>query len=309
MALKPLSFFVLWGYLFLTTVAICTSYGVDYSNGGSYNIDTSLNENFTFTSIFQRCDEELINPVLVDPAGQQYACSTINTTPQGSRVISTCDIPYSSMSSGIWKIILSGIKIAAQRVITLTAKVPGTVTVIATPTIIIGITSTPEATTTYKTIATQTQTLILAPVTITAPCSGLTQTITITPKASTSILTSTIVRTSTDRQITSYSYTTITKTAYCHYLTTRTFTPLPSPTFCIGDNCSSPWNQIEMDTDIHEMQPFDQNEERPESEAETIAATTITVTETTFTVTSTSITTAPPETKTESVTQTTTATM
>jgi hypothetical protein len=33
--------------------ADCTSYGVDYSNGGSYFIDASSNQYFTFITIFQ----------------------------------------------------------------------------------------------------------------------------------------------------------------------------------------------------------------------------------------------------------------
>lgn len=31
----------------------CSSYGVDYSNGGSYYIDGSSNQYFTFISVFQ----------------------------------------------------------------------------------------------------------------------------------------------------------------------------------------------------------------------------------------------------------------
>lgn len=34
-------------------VAACSSYGVDYSNGGSYNIDGSSNQYFTFITVFQ----------------------------------------------------------------------------------------------------------------------------------------------------------------------------------------------------------------------------------------------------------------
>lgn len=39
--------------LALRAVADCASYGVDFANGGSYNIDGSSNEYFSFTTIFQ----------------------------------------------------------------------------------------------------------------------------------------------------------------------------------------------------------------------------------------------------------------
>lgn len=39
--------------LALKVVADCVSYGVDFANGGSYNIDGSSNENFSFATVFQ----------------------------------------------------------------------------------------------------------------------------------------------------------------------------------------------------------------------------------------------------------------
>lgn len=44
---------VLAGYLILRASAACSAYGVDYSNGGFYNIDTSSDSLFSFTSVFQ----------------------------------------------------------------------------------------------------------------------------------------------------------------------------------------------------------------------------------------------------------------
>ena len=34
-------------------VQACTSYGVDYANGGRYNIDSGSNQYFSFVSVFQ----------------------------------------------------------------------------------------------------------------------------------------------------------------------------------------------------------------------------------------------------------------
>lgn len=53
MASKFLRILFFIGLFALGAVAQCSSYGVDYVNGGSYDIDTSSHENFTFSTIFQ----------------------------------------------------------------------------------------------------------------------------------------------------------------------------------------------------------------------------------------------------------------
>ncbi|GAP83102.2 hypothetical protein SAMD00023353_0401010 [Rosellinia necatrix] len=304
---------LLAGYLAIRASAACTVYGVDYSNGGSYNIDTSSDALFTFTSVFQGCTQEAVKPVLVDPAGHQYTCGAINTTPDGEEEKSTCSIAYSSMFSGQWKIIISGTGVAVQRVINLTSVAPSTVIVTATPTVTVGITSTPKATTVFSTVGTQTQTLILAPATITTPCSGSTTTVTVSPTKATVIQTSVVIRTTTDSTTTKHSTTTTTKTAYCHYTSQRpTGTicignscglppDLPAPTICVGVYCPRPATETAgaADTVINDVQEV----------VKVVMATTITVTETTYTVTSTSVTVLPTPTTTENVIKTVTATV
>jgi len=80
---------VLVACLALRVHADCTSYGVDFSNGGRYNIDSTSNQYFSFITIFQDCQQESINPVLVGPDGSEYACSAIRTQPAGQQVTST----------------------------------------------------------------------------------------------------------------------------------------------------------------------------------------------------------------------------
>ncbi|OAA66634.1 hypothetical protein SPI_01210 [Niveomyces insectorum RCEF 264] len=70
-------------------LADCSSYGVDYSNGGAYYIDGTSNQYFSFITIFQGCTQESISPILVDSDNNQYACSAINTTPAGEQQTST----------------------------------------------------------------------------------------------------------------------------------------------------------------------------------------------------------------------------
>lgn len=195
----------------------CSSYGVDYANGGRYNIDGGSNQYFTFVTVFQGCNQESISPILVGPDGSEYACSAIRTQPAGQQVTSTCGIPYSVMRSGNWKIIVAGNQIAVQRTITLTVGVPQTTWVTATPTVVIGVTVTARATTVQRTLS-QTQTLILVPATVTAQCNGATRTVTSYNQAPTTTVRSTVIRTATDGQVvTSIYQTTVVATATCHY--------------------------------------------------------------------------------------------
>ncbi|KAI1462861.1 hypothetical protein F4805DRAFT_472071 [Annulohypoxylon moriforme] len=310
MAFHIHSLWLFIGLFALRALAQCSSFGVDYVNGGSYDIDSSSNNNFTFTTIFQGCDQETVTPLLIDPKGIQYPCSAVNTTPSGEQVTSTCGITFSAMASGLYKIIMQGENIGVQRTIALTAGTPATITFTATPTVIVGITSTPNATTVYKTIE-QTQTITLKPGTVKAPCDGITQTVTITPVAPTVTTIYTITRTITDKKTTKHTTTTLTKTASCHYLPAPTWVPDPIPSICIGLACippilppgliGNPGSPI-GDTALETGKP-------DKVAARSLAATTITVTETTVTVTSTSFTTVPASTTTEDVYQTTTATI
>ncbi|KAI2605920.1 uncharacterized protein GGS25DRAFT_533110 [Hypoxylon fragiforme] len=296
MASKFLRILFFIGLFALGAVAQCSSYGVDYVNGGSYDIDTSSHENFTFSTIFQGCEQELVNPVLVNPNGDRIPCSAINTTPAGEQVASTCEIEYAAMTSGLYKIIISGNKIGVQRTVALTVGSPATIIITATPTVTVGITSTPNATTVYKTIA-QTKTIVLPAGTVTAPCAGITHTTTFTPKAPTVTSTYTITRTVTDEEVTSETTTTVTKTAYCHIITR---VPDPQPSICIGFLCLPPGTG-------GSPVPDEVLETRKRDVAAVAATTTVTVIETTYTATITSVTTVPAETTTEEVFKTITA--
>lgn len=58
--------------LLVTTLALrvsaaCTSYGVDYASGGTYNIDVTSHEYFTFTTVFQG-----MSPCLMSPEMSQW---------------------------------------------------------------------------------------------------------------------------------------------------------------------------------------------------------------------------------------------
>ncbi|KAI6256882.1 hypothetical protein MCOR27_001026 [Pyricularia oryzae] len=237
----------------------CTSYGVDYSNGGSYYIDSSSNDYFSFVSEFQGCYRESISPVLIDPDNNQYACSAIEIGDSGAKVTSLCYIPFSAMRTGQWKLVLAGRQISTQRTINLKVGPLATTTVTATPTVIVGITSTPRAITIVSTIF-KTETLVLPPKTTTRDCNiGQTQTVTVYPPTRTVTTQSIVTRTSTAGPVTKALTTTLVTTAKCHWPTKK------------------PGLQAMA----------------------AITATTVTVTQTTSTVTYTSITTLPTPTTTE----------
>jgi hypothetical protein len=256
----------------------CQAFGVDFANGGAYYIDGGSNQYFSFITVFQGCQSETISPILVDPQDNQYACSNINTTPANQQVTSTCGIPYSAMSSGTWKIVLQGRQVSTQRAITLTVGVPVTSTVTVTPTIVLGITSTPAARTVFNTLQ-YTQTLILAPGTVTANCNSATQTVTNYPRGPTITSTTTVLRTATDGARTSVYTTTASSQAVCHY---------PQKKRAVVDVT------------------FVTEEKRA---AGAVAAVTVTVTQTTYTYTQTVVTTIPARTTTEIVMRTITATV
>jgi len=93
-------------------VPTCGSTGLDYTDGGSYLIDASVNQSFAFTSVFtskwwyirtntmhsslhwrllwlQGCPDGWVLPLLVSPEGTQYNCSEIETQPDGYQQQST----------------------------------------------------------------------------------------------------------------------------------------------------------------------------------------------------------------------------
>ncbi|KAK4211109.1 hypothetical protein QBC37DRAFT_447042 [Rhypophila decipiens] len=269
----------------------CTSYGVDYQNQGTYSIDSTSNQYFSFITVFQGCSQETISPVLVAPDGNEYACSAIKTQPAGQQVTSTCGIPYSAMFSGTWKIIVAGNQIATQRVIQLVVGAAQTTWVTVTPTVVIGVTTTAGAKTVQTTIQ-QTQTLILVPSTVTAACNGGTRTVTVYPQGPTVTVVSTIFRTVTDGQKTSYLTTTATATAICHLPTSEIPMTLRPATKRIQGS-----NQRATD------------KKREVAATAAVAAVTSTYTQTTYTVTSTIRTTIPARTVTEQVLRTVTATI
>ncbi|KAK3370035.1 hypothetical protein B0H63DRAFT_551973 [Podospora didyma] len=147
-----------------TTVhaAACSCTGLDYTDGGSYLVDGASNDDFTFTSVFEACDQpDDVHPILVSPDGKQYSCTTIGMELEGQQQQSACDIPYSQMPSGKWSIVIQADNVNFQviREFQLTVTTPDHITTTITPTVVVGVTTTAPAVTIAQTI-TQTSTQI-----------------------------------------------------------------------------------------------------------------------------------------------------
>ena len=286
-------------------VADCQSYGIDYANGGSYYIDGGSTDQFTFLSTFSGCNDENISPVLQDPNGKQYSCSAVRTTPDGAQSVSTCSIRYSDMWSGDWKIIVSSRQIGVQRTFSLTVGVPERVTVTATKTIIVGVTSTPPAKTVFTTVS-STAVVILAPQTVQTPCTSPARTVTTSPAPVTEFSTSIVTRTTVGGVVTKYTTVTETKTASCRLGAN----PTGPPTFCIGTDCPFPtWGLVAdaAPTPAAKAAAAAADGLAKVAGVAAVAATTVTYTQTTYTATITSTTIAPTPTKTEASVRTITS--
>lgn len=66
------------------------SFGIDFVDGGSYFINQSSVDQFTFLTQFEGCvSQGSITPILVDPSGNGYFCTDIATSPDDTSFVST----------------------------------------------------------------------------------------------------------------------------------------------------------------------------------------------------------------------------
>jgi hypothetical protein len=87
----------------------CTTYGVDYQDGGNYFINTNSNEAFTFVSGFQGCNNATAQLSLVnEDTGDQYDCGSVPTVPNNAPQTATCQVQKSQLTSGTYLIITIG---------------------------------------------------------------------------------------------------------------------------------------------------------------------------------------------------------
>ncbi|SPQ23403.1 1e799c4a-77a1-463b-ba40-6354720574f3 [Thermothielavioides terrestris] len=154
-------------------VGQCSCSGLDYTDGGSYLVDGSSTNDFTFTSEFEGCGQSTITPILVSPNGYGYECSPIESQLDGVEQSSSCAISYADMSSGTWTILIEAPEqnFSVQRQFNITVSDAGvnTVVVTVTPTVVESITSTdPGETITSWVVETETQ--YLDPETVTGNC-------------------------------------------------------------------------------------------------------------------------------------------
>lgn len=77
---------------FLVTASLvaadCVSYGVDFQPGGTYFQNVSSTDPFTFVSIFEGCNPDVAQNLIVDPNGDEYECSNTQLTPDDNNQLS-----------------------------------------------------------------------------------------------------------------------------------------------------------------------------------------------------------------------------
>ncbi|KAF1351006.1 hypothetical protein BDV97DRAFT_294466 [Delphinella strobiligena] len=129
-----------------TLAQTCESYGIDFQNGGSYFQNISSPEEFTFVSLFEGCQNDTANNILVDPNGDEYQCTDTPLLPSDVNEISTCPLDKDQMFSGDWSVLIisnngDADPIAYERDFYLSVGVPATTTF--TPTVTVSATTTP----------------------------------------------------------------------------------------------------------------------------------------------------------------------
>lgn len=113
----------------------CKSFGIDFQDGGVFFQNKSSAEPFTFVSTFEKCQEDVANNILVDPAGDQYLCTDTPLRPDDTFQMSTCPLNKNSLWTGDWSVIIisnngdEGQPIAYQRDFALKVDIPITKTV------------------------------------------------------------------------------------------------------------------------------------------------------------------------------------
>ncbi|KAH8902263.1 hypothetical protein BR93DRAFT_256890 [Coniochaeta sp. PMI_546] len=282
------------GLLLAATLAQaqCLATGIDYTDGGQYVIDASSTKNFSFATIFSGCDAYWTTPILHDPDGEAHACSDLNMGASGVQQISFCNLSFSQITTGNWSVTLIGSNFTLERDFYLVAGPVQTVTYTVTPTVIVGYTTTPIASTTTITSSRKVTALFPGP-TVTASCSERYVSLTTSLRQSTTVLTSTVIRTSTSGS------TTLRWTVFDQIVTAS----------CHLDSAPSPRADHLMQSGQHIKLKVGSKDGYGAGapQVKEVAATTITYVETTHTSSSTFTTIAPTPTRTETTYQTTTS--
>ncbi|KAK4893905.1 hypothetical protein LTR27_007711 [Elasticomyces elasticus] len=193
----------------------CVSYGIDIQGGGEYFQNVTSIDNVTFVSVFEGCQPDVANNILVDPNGDELQCSNTNLTPEDTEQLSSCPIEKNQLESGDWSILIisnngDSCPIAYERDFYLSVGVPSTV--LYTPTVTLSATSTPilNVTSTQSSTSIITQTSL-----VTSPAKTIKPTTTLVPRRVTTTRTITMGTISKTKYIAIPTIITKTKTMTC----------------------------------------------------------------------------------------------
>ncbi|KAF2721638.1 hypothetical protein K431DRAFT_268431 [Polychaeton citri CBS 116435] len=91
------------------TNATCISFGIDFVDGGTYFINSNLNDSFATVSQFEDCQDDLAMVLLIDGhTSDQYQCESLPTVPDGKSQLSPCPIRKNQLNTGNWSLLIIG---------------------------------------------------------------------------------------------------------------------------------------------------------------------------------------------------------
>ncbi|KAL1297196.1 hypothetical protein AAFC00_004766 [Neodothiora populina] len=213
-----------------TLAQSCVSYGVDFQSGGSYFQNISSTDDFSFVSVFEGCQDDVANNILVDPNGDEYQCTDTPLQPDDTNQMATCPMQKDDMFTGDWSVIIisnngDSDPIAYERDFYVSVGVPQTYTF--TPTLTLTAVTTPILNVT----STDTQTFTTtSTVTTTVPSKTYSPTVTSTPSKVTTTITKTVGTVKKTARVVIPSIVTKSRTATCSIPARQTF---PDPTCTI----------------------------------------------------------------------------
>ncbi|KAF2401544.1 hypothetical protein EJ06DRAFT_581652 [Trichodelitschia bisporula] len=195
----------------------CTSYGVDFKDGGSYFINSASSEPFTAISQFSGCSGDPASILLVLPNSDELDCGTVPTSPDFTNELATCPVTKGGLVSGEYLLLLLGnngadAPFAYQRQFSLDVGPQATAT--STQTISLTSITTPVVTSTSTSTSTLLTTLP-ANSTVTVPNSSAAGTKTLTPWPKYTVATHTATWTRTRWVFAKRSTVSTTVTATC----------------------------------------------------------------------------------------------
>ncbi|GAB1731449.1 hypothetical protein NU195Hw_g1063t1 [Hortaea werneckii] len=84
----------------------CQSFGVDFTDGGTFFQNTLSNEQFNATQEFEGCQDDTSNNILIGPTGDSFECDGTSLVPADQDMTFSCPVQKSALESGDYSIVV-----------------------------------------------------------------------------------------------------------------------------------------------------------------------------------------------------------